>query len=333
MYFPYLRGKQYELIALRELAVAGAMRNVNPIIEPVRKSQNQLRKAVETLIANDIKSGFVINPKVGQLVDVDIDLKDFIANLEDEEIRENASKCLVPSVILTDSSIRDDLDVLRRTLDDFSMGDIFVIHWGSTDANAVKNVLAQRPDVSHIFIGDQQLLYRREFDDARQIVIIDGFEPARRNSDYSDEDVFSELQVTYYDMLNLHGFGDFQTIGSGFSESGGPAYAVALHLSYIDASRFNRMYCRHFVSDSNDTTTDPAGKFLEALNKLVSFVGEQQSEKPTPVCDSSAVEEYRDLWARKHFPGLGYAKKLSIKHHIETLNNFLGNGATNVSES
>lgn len=39
MYFPYLRGRQYELIALRELLANNKLgNNVIPIIEPVRLS-------------------------------------------------------------------------------------------------------------------------------------------------------------------------------------------------------------------------------------------------------------------------------------------------------
>jgi hypothetical protein len=39
--------------------------------------------------------------------------------------------------------------------------------------------------------------------------------------------------------------------------------------------------------------------------------------------ETSAVKEFRDLHAKGHFPGLGYVKKLSMNHHIETLADFL----------
>lgn len=39
MYFPYLRGRQYELLALRELVSRGLISNkVIPIVEPVKLS-------------------------------------------------------------------------------------------------------------------------------------------------------------------------------------------------------------------------------------------------------------------------------------------------------
>ena len=37
------------------------------------------------------------------------------------------------------------------------------------------------------------------------------------------------------------------------------------------------------------------------------------------VLETLAVKEFRELHKRGHFPGLGYIKKLSMNHHIETL--------------
>ena len=37
MYFPYFRGRQYELLALKDLATKGLITNsVHPVIEPVK---------------------------------------------------------------------------------------------------------------------------------------------------------------------------------------------------------------------------------------------------------------------------------------------------------
>lgn len=42
------------------------------------------------------------------------------------------------------------------------------------------------------------------------------------------------------------------------------------------------------------------------------------------ILETEAIGEFRDLHAKGHFPGLGYVKKLSMKHHIETLADYLG---------
>ena len=78
------------------------------------------------------------------------------------------------------------------------------------------------------------------------------------------------------------------------------------------------MAIRHFISDDNNSPADPAKKFREALDKLVRAVEDPNS----PYIKTSAIEEYIQLHEKGHFPGLGYVKKLSMIHHIETLANF-----------
>ena len=113
----------------------------------------------------------------------------------------------------------------------------------------------------------------------------------------------------------MTGFGDFLIAGDVYSESGGPAYAVAIHLTFIDPDKDDVMYVYHFISDTNDTPTDPAGKFAQALEKLIAKLDSDNSH----ILETEAIKEFRSLHAKGHFPGLGYIKKLSMKHHIETL--------------
>jgi len=118
----------------------------------------------------------------------------------------------------------------------------------------------------------------------------------------------------------MDGFGDFSIVGDDYSESGGPAYAVAIHLTFIDPDQDGAMFVYHFVSDSQDTPTDPAGKFAEAVDKLIRKLDSGGSK----LYESSAIIELRELHAKGHFPGLGYLKKLSLNHHVETLADFFG---------
>ena len=116
----------------------------------------------------------------------------------------------------------------------------------------------------------------------------------------------------------MDGFGDFLIVGDDYSESGGPAYTVVIHLTFIDPDKDNAMFIHHFKSKRRDTPTDPAGKFKEALDVMM-----KELNRPTShILETSAVKEFRELHAKKHFPGLGYVKKLSMKHHIETLANY-----------
>ena len=113
----------------------------------------------------------------------------------------------------------------------------------------------------------------------------------------------------------MDGFGDFLIVGDDYSEGGGPAYAVAIHLTFIDPEQDDSMQIYHFKSERQDTPKDPAGKFAEALSDMMDTLNASGSN----VLETSAVKEFRMLHEKGHFPGLGYVKKLSMNHHIETL--------------
>ena len=116
-------------------------------------------------------------------------------------------------------------------------------------------------------------------------------------------------------MKRMDGFGDFLIVGDEYSESGGPAYAVAIHLTFIDPDQDDLMEIYHFKSRRRDTPQDPAGKFAEALMVMIETLDEPGSK----ILETGAIKEFRTLHRQRHFPGLGYIKKLSMKHHIETL--------------
>ena len=65
MYFPYLRGRQYELLALRELAVNNLLGDqVIPIIEPVKLSPT-LVNTMDDYIKVGHPIAIIRNPAVG----------------------------------------------------------------------------------------------------------------------------------------------------------------------------------------------------------------------------------------------------------------------------
>ena len=69
MYFPYLRGRQYELIALRELLENNKLGSaVIPIIEPVRLSPT-LVSTLEGFKDKRQKCSIVMNPGVGSFLE------------------------------------------------------------------------------------------------------------------------------------------------------------------------------------------------------------------------------------------------------------------------
>lgn len=197
------------------------------------------------------------------------------------------------------------------------------IHAGFSEAKALSEKLGlPTKDQSHIFF-DQYCgkLYQKHFKGAYRVLLKDGFD-RKRNRDYELVEPFSDLHATFQDE-GMDGFGDFLIVGDEFSETGGPAYAIAIHLTFIDPSQDDSMFIYHFVSDRQDTPKDPAGKFAEALAKMMEVLNTGESN----ILETDAVKEFRMLHEQGHFPGLGYVKKLSMNHHIETLANYFKSAA------
>jgi len=309
MYYPYFRGKQFELLVIRENAKRMAGK-ISPIIEPVKQANSGLKKALEALIENDIHFVLICNPSCGDLAGGrgSVFDNDVLAILEDYGkwslgciVDENCTK----EELLKNTDLHNDLSI---------------IHNGYPRASALSRMLEniEAKITCHIFIEEAcSKLYRRHFAHDKRILIRDGF-IQRTNRDYPAVEHFSDLHITYEDE-GVNGFGDYLIVGKEYSETGGPADAVAIHLTFINRAEDDDMFIKHYISDRSATPTDPAGKFAEALSKLVSDVNRRR----TQIFHSDAVGEYIKLHERGHYPGLGYVKKLSMQHHIELLSEFM----------
>ncbi len=311
MYHPYFRGKQFELITIRESATLLAENGFVPIIEPVRESLGGLKKTLQAVCDASGRAIVIVNPYHGDHQEDGTNISDL---LQDDYIGMNT---IAAGILLrSDMSVDDAM----ACYDDHADHNPVLVHAGFTAPKDLGAALADHmADTTNVFIENQdKLLYRKHFDQSYRVLIKDGFK-RQRNADYPSVEEFSDLHVTYGDR-GVQGFGDFLIVGDVYSEGGGPAYAVAIHLTFIDDDKDDVMYVYHFVSDTRDTPTDPAGKFGQALAKLINKLDSGNSK----LLETGAIQEFRDLHTKGHFPGLGYVKKLSMKHHIETLAAHLG---------
>lgn len=311
MYHPYYRGKQFELLSIRENADLLQAAGFVPIVEPVKKSFRGLRNAITEVNDAGGEIVVVINPSVGDLAG---DPESVLAFLRDESF---IASPVVPGIIVTPGTTLDDILYLVSRIEDVSS--LAVVHAGFTDGKALGSVIGELgAKIKHIFPDHASgLLYRRHFrnrGDDESIVVIDGHH-RRNNADYKSltTEWFADVHLTYEEM-GFNGFGDYLIVGDYYSSGGGPAWAVAIHICYIDPEDEDQLHVAHFVSDSNDSQVDPAGKFMEALAKLIAEVDLPTSK----IYETKAIAEFRDLHSRAHYPGLGYVKKLSMGHHVET---------------
>ena len=311
MYHPYFRGKQNELITIRETATLRVASNFLPIIEPVKEALGGLERTLEAVCDTGGKAVVIVNPYHGDHREDGVGIS---ALLQKDYLRNDS---VGVGVLLKDDMSLDEVMEYRKRHDGHQLT---LIHAGFTQPKALAGALGDGPTTLRniFFEAHCGKLYRKHFQGSHRVLLRDGFQ-RRRNRDHPPVELFSDLNVTYQEE-GMDGFGDFLIVGDDYSETGGPAYAVAIHLTFIDPDQDEAMYIYHFVSDRQDTPTDPAGKFAEALTKMIRKLDSGTSK----LLETTAVKEFRDLHSKRHFPGLGYLKKLSMKHHIETLADFLG---------
>lgn len=309
MYFPYFRGKQNELAAIRETAAILARSDITPIIEPVKSQLNPLRKTLDAIRDENGAAVVIMNPKVGDLAG---DGRSITALLDTNYA---AYPRISVGIMLTNwMTTADAIKLYAAHQAHFPV----FIHAGFLDAQALAAALgSELPHSRHVFFEKTSAAHLQFFSAGHRVLLKDGL-VKRKNADYPPVESFADIHLNFQ-RQGMNGFGDFLTVGDEFSETGGPAYAVAIHLTFIDPSRADEMMIYHFVSDRVDTPDDAAGKFGEALAKLVVKYRSGNSH----LIHGRAMTEFLSLHARGHYPGLGVVKKLSMIHHIETYEHFL----------
>lgn len=311
MYHPYFRGKQFELIAIRETAVLMSESGFVPIIEPVREALKGLERTLAAICEAGGKGIVIINPTHGDHAEDGMSISTLLENgfLDKEGIS--------AGILLTNEMGIDDAIACHAKHQ--AHCPVF-IHAGFTEAKKLAEALGDDlAETRHVFFEKHcHKLYRKHLKGSKaRILLRDGFE-RRRNADHPAVELFSDLHLTFEEE-DMDGFGDFLIVGDDYVEGGGPAYAVAIHLTFLDPDKDEVMYIYHFVSTTKDTPTDPGGKFAQALSKLIVELDSGTSK----LFPSTAIAEFRELHEKGHFPGLGQVKKLSMRHHIETLADFL----------
>jgi hypothetical protein len=311
MYFPYLRGKQFELIALRELCILfpQELNKISPIIEPV-KASSTLNSTLAELANRNANFNIIINPRVGDLEGQYESIIEIISSSIPEEYNNYQLAVIIDSK--TERNIAALIEFVNGL--ELNFNGITLIHKTEINSQNIAQITNQLDIVYNvIYFSKTSRRYYREFDANTLVSLDDYFEEQSRNADYLNQESDFSKEYRYYIQDGFVGFSDFLTIGDNYSESGFLPRAVAIHLSYLDNDQIK---VKHFVSDSNEDVADIGGKFSEAINKLVVWCNENN-------LNTAAINEFRDLHERGHFPGLGTLKKLSIMNHIELIINII----------
>lgn len=316
MYFPYLRGKQFELIAIRDFAEWADNKEIIPIIEPVKASMNTLFTAGDKLTDQKFKFLIILNPEYGE------NKNNHARNIDDIQEKYHSNQFCVYTYILNQETACNDLKKFINLSRGHAISLIYKrkpTEEEATYINSLNNINYSIFDEKALGRHTCQKLVNIFQEKSEPIILEDNFKKEEKNADYQSEDVFSDRHILYK-TDGYAGFSDYLIVGDHFSEVGGPAFAVTIHLSYIDEKDDSVLKIRHYVSDQTETREDTAGKFEEALQKLIKDI---KSDPQNENFNTRACNTFNELYNAQHFPGLGFVKKLSMLQHIEILNKYL----------
>lgn len=313
MYYPILRGRQNELIALRELATKGCLDQIIPVIEPVKATPTLLR-TLERLIEEKNVFAVVMNPVVGTFSEELSQNKTYKTEYDGILANEQAISFFYPT---NDTSILPD-DESRKIafyLDNESLGQYRSM------------IKVRQPDTTFLPTGSSRL---RRLAKGQTVSIDSSFEAQKRNIDYRNhrEDFLTEEHLFAQGEGNA-GYADYSIVGREYNIGGFMPQVVALHLPFFKKSdpeedNGEQVWIRHFTSDTHDEEGRPfqdkdvAGKFHSALKNMITWLDETNDSR----LETYGVEQFRELFSGEKYPGLGAAKKLSIAHHLEMMNSF-----------
>ena len=195
MYFPYVRGRQYELLALRELVTNDLLSpHILPVVEPVKLSST-LSKTMEEFVKKQKGIGIVCNPAV----------RSFSSDMKDEEKDSNRQKFLsllddpfiVKAHIMKANSSRQISNWKRQK--NIQEKDWLVICNNRDYVESYLDIFGENPP-QYVLIPDE---FRRKIRHGK-VLFEDKFAKCDRNSDYSknSDEFFSEV-IIKKDLLGL----------------------------------------------------------------------------------------------------------------------------------
>jgi hypothetical protein len=305
MYFPYLYGRRFELLALRdlvgELPLAGT---AAPILEPVKNNPNELKRCLQVLGAQQVQTVVIMNPRHGDFRDGD---SAQIRAALVEDFAQHPS--LLPGFICDQrSGMREITNFLAR----YPNRDVAVLYWGPhLTIDELRRVVTERRIRFHISLHGQLAADLRTILPAGKAVEVrDRFNSLPRNADYNGSEYFTDGHLTF--RQGAVGYGDFSVIGSTYRESGGPAHAVAIHAIFRQ-NQTGQLWVEHFVSDDVDREVGSVeSKYHQAAAKLVRAAARRRTE----FGQNGGLAAYAADVQANYFPGLGENKRRQIRHHI-----------------
>ena len=226
MYFPYLRGRQYEMLALKELVQRRLISTlILPIVEPI-KITSTFNSAVKVFVDAGLNIALIDNPAIGPL---------------NKNILTNAlhfyHESIVPAIIMQDNSteVVDSLVRIGKKPED-----LMVVLNNRDYLENYRELFDSASPRFTLFSDDRTI---RRAVSSGKVMLDDKFIRQEKNSDYSNnEDEFFSDDHIFYKEEGYSGFGDYSIIGNNYEEGGFAPKAVAIHIVYFDKDKALRVH-------------------------------------------------------------------------------------------
>lgn len=285
MYYPYFRGKQFDLLALRTLLESDRLsEKIVPIIEPM-KDTVALHKLLTYAHQKQHPFYLVQNPQIGEF-----NTSAGMVSLK----KLPAKKALLVNQPLESMDTCAELLIINQP------SIALTSDW--TDNQTL------------VFIPPEFRLLNKVIGD--RILSQDHFTRLPKLSFYQacSDELFSTDHLTYK-QRGFFGFSDFSIDSRIYYEKSYPSTLLSLHLVYFSKEELR---IHHFLSTEKPPTQKE--KFLELMQEVCTWQKVLCQKNLT-----SGLSLLIDYANQHKFPGMGVMRKSSIMHHMELMSRYLEN--------
>ena len=306
MYFPYLRGKQGEIFAVRNSALF-PNRRIVPVFEPIDLSDTYVKKYAG-IASKGTRFSVIVNSGNGKSKPPE--MSEVFRLLDDIESHTPGVAIPAFEIRANEASI-DRLDLFASR---FSSVQCILVHraqrFSGTDLTSILSRFS-KPAIQIFLDGHIGPEMIDMLPATGKVLLRDGFDIHSPNKNYPRQTTFNNSLYRYRD-LGFNGFSDFSIIGDHYS-SGRRSNAnhVALHLTEYIAGK--SAVTNHFVTSPDNENEHIRKKYLDALEQMMEYTG----QPPDQAFATEGMLKYHETYSQEHFPGLGKPKQWSTMHHME----------------
>ncbi|GGC90192.1 sce7725 family protein [Enterococcus wangshanyuanii] len=283
MYYPYFRGKQFDLLALTTLLTNQRLsKNIVPIIDPVKNSAT-LKKFLVEIKKKQHPFFMIQNPQAG----------DFLT--------------------LTGANYLNLLSVPKASIIDQPI---------ETFPNNAQLFIAERaaPVLESDWQSNQiPVLLPEEFRllqkvQGPKILSQDVYTRLPRAEFYQEcpDELFSTAHLTFH-KRGFIGFSDFSIDSRIYYEQSYPSKYLSLHLVYFEKEVLR---IHHFLSTNEELSQKE--QFFDLMEQLIlwkeTLCGEETTLGFTLLLEAFSADK---------FPGMGVMRKAAVMHHLELMSRYL----------